>query len=318
LRFRLEPVPLPLPGLDKDTTGVAVASVFDFAAVSVAMQVPFRLSRADLVALAGHLADPATAGPVVQEARVALWHLFERLRPAIQKPLWNEELWEEYFVFQFTPGTPLRPNDLLGDQESWPAALVRLEDQPMCGDEVEEALRLHLRYGIDDLFIPDWAAALLLDDEQESAETLQTVEFANLQLLEYRNLDDRLDQLMTRAQDLLQLGSRRRWPLWRKPDHAVRELGELRVEVANLFERTGNVLKLVGDQYLARVHRQLAARFHLREWERSIQRKLEAVAGAYEVLSDQTAAFRTEFLEVIVIVLIALEIVLAVWRPGGH
>jgi hypothetical protein len=314
LRFRLDPVLMPLPGLKDGTRALAVATVFDFAAVSVALMVPFRLGRTDLVMLAGQLADPAVAGPVVQEARLALWPLHERLRPAIRRPHWNEELWEEYFVFQFAPGERLRPEDLLGEGGPWTAALVRLEDQPLCGDEVKEALRLHLRYSSADLFVPDWPAAMLLDDEQESADTLQTIEFANLQLLEYRYIDDRLDQLMSRAQGLLQAASRSRWPFWRTQDAAVRLLGELRVEAVTLFERTSNVLKLVGDQYLARVYRLLGARFHLREWERNIQRKLEAVEGVYEVLSNQSNVFRTEFLEIIVILLIAVEIVLAIWR----
>ncbi len=315
LRFRLDPVPLPLPGLAKDTRAVVVATVFNFAAVGVAMHLPFRLTRAELVTLAGHLADPATAVPIVQEARLAVWPLYEKLLSSIQKPQWNEDLWEEYFVFQFQPGAPLKPADLLASgQAAWPAALVRLEDQPLCADEVKEALHLHLRYGMNDLFVPDWAAAVLLDDEQEAAETLQAIEFANLQLLEYRHIDDRLDQLMSRAQDLLGSAARSRWPFWRRHDAGVRHLGELRVEAAALFERTGNVLKLVGDQYLARVYRLLASRFHLKEWERNIQRKLEAVEGVYEVLSDQTAAFRTEFLEIIVIALIAVEIVLAIFR----
>src|SRR5262249_22061451 len=186
--------------------------------------------------------------------------------------------------------------------------------QPLCDEEVKESLRLHLRYGEADLFVADWPAAFLLDDEQESADTLQTVEFANLQLLEYRYIDDRLDELMSRARGLLPSGGRSRWPFRRTLDAGVRLLGGLRVEAVTLFERTGNVLKLVGDQYLARVYRLLAARFHLREWERNIQRKLEAVEGVYEVLSNQSSAFRTEFLEIIVIILIAVEIVLAIWR----
>ena len=94
----------------------------------------------------------------------------------------------------------------------------------------------------------------------------------------------------------------------------MRVLGELRVEAAGLFERTSNVLKLVGDPYLSRVYRQLAARFHLREWERNIERKLDAVEGVYQVVSDQTVAFRTEFLEVIVIILIVVEILLGLYR----
>jgi hypothetical protein len=318
LRFRLGAVAMPLPGLPETTYAEAVATVFDFGAVSVALTVPFELTPEALVTLAGRLADPGTAGPIVQEVRVAAWPLFEKLQPALKKAAWNEDLWEEYFVFQFPAGAGLRPEDLLDRKATWPAALVRLEDQPLCAEEMAEARRQHLRYGLNDLFIPDWAAAVLLDDDQGIAETLEAVEFANLQLLEYRHIDDRLDQLMARAQDLLQAGTQRTWPLWRGPYLAVRHLGGLRVEAAALFERTGNVLKLIGDQYLARVYRSLAGRFHIREWEQNIQRKLEAVEGAYEVLSDQTAAFRMEFLEVIVIVLIAVEVILAFVRPHLH
>ena len=71
---------------------------------------------------------------------------------------------------------------------------------------------------------------------------------------------------------------------------------------------------LVGDQYLARVYRLLSTRLHLKEWERSIQRKLEVAEGVYQVMSDQTVTYRMEFMEIIVIVLILLEIVLALFH----
>ena len=82
----------------------------------------------------------------------------------------------------------------------------------------------------------------------------------------------------------------------------------------DVFECTGNVLKLVGDQYLARCYKLLAARFHLSEWEANIGGALEVVQGTYEVLSDQSARLRTELLELVVVLLITLEIVLAVLR----
>jgi hypothetical protein len=313
LRFSLAPVPLPLPGLGAAVRSVE-ATVFDFGAVSVALEVPFELAAAGLTQLAGHLADPATAAAVVQAARQAVLLLHGKLLPAIQKPQWNDKLWEEYFVFQLPPGQPWCPADLLDVQTGWLAGLVRLEDQPLSAEEVEEAVRLFLHYGPHDLFVPDWAAAVLLDQERECEETLQTIEFANLQLLEYRHIDDRLDQALARAYGLIHRAARSRLPLWRQHAVPLRALGELKVEATGLFERTGNVLKLVGDQYLARVYRLLAARFHLRDWERSIQRKLEVVEGVHQVVSDQTAAFRMEFLEIIVIGLILLEVVLAVIR----
>lgn len=83
------------------------------------------------------------------------------------------------------------------------------------------------------------------------------------------------------------------------------------MEANALYERTGNALKLVGDPYLARVYRLVAARFHLDTWEENIQRKLEVAEGVYQVVSDQASHFRTEFLEVVVVLLILIEIVLA-------
>jgi hypothetical protein len=123
-------------------------------------------------------------------------------------------------------------------------------------------------------------------------------------------LDDRLGD----AYRLIHPLTRASLPLWRTHARSLRALGELRMHANSLFERTGNALKLVGDQYLARVYGMLSKRFHLEEWEQSIQRSLEVVEGVYRVLSDQAATYRTEILEVIVIVLIVFELLMAILR----
>jgi hypothetical protein len=251
----------------------------------------------------------------MRAARDMLEPLYHKLLPAIQRPAWRENLWEEYFVFQLPPGPSLGPGDLLGPRAEWLAGLLRLEDQPLSDQEVAEALRLSLRYGRDDLFVPDWGAAVLVDRDGECDETLQAIELANLQLLEYRHIDDRLDDTLTRADRQLERAARSWLPLWHGHERPLRIVGELRVEANALFERTGNVLKLIGDQYLARVYRLLANRLHLPDWEKSIQRKLDVLEGIYQVISHQGTAFRTEVLEVIVVLLITVEVVLALLRP---
>jgi hypothetical protein len=308
IRFALEPVPLELAEVGT-LKAAGEATLFDFGAVSVALHVPFKLAPAGLSHLAGFLAD---ATPVVRATRLAVEPLFQRLLPAIHDPLWAD-LSEEYFVFQLPPDSGLPPPaELLQAQAGWLAGLVRLESGPMSGEGAEEALRLHLSYSPQDLFIADWGAALLVDTDCE--ETLQAVEFANLQLLEFRHIDQRLDDALAAAYRIIHPLTRSSLPFWRTHSRPLRLLGELKVEATGLFERTGNVLKLVGDQYLARVYRQLAMRFHLRDWEHNIQRKLDVLEGIYQVLSDQAATFRAEFLEWTVIVLIALEIALALTR----
>jgi hypothetical protein len=116
---------------------------------------------------------------------------------------------------------------------------------------------------------------------------------------------------MRTAYQLISRLSRRWLPFWRTHSRPLRMLGELKAEANQWFERTGNVLKLVGDQYLARVHQNLAARFHLGEWEQSIQRKIAVIEGIYQVLSDQASTYRAELLEWVVVLLIFFEIVMA-------
>jgi hypothetical protein len=309
LRFQMASVPLDLPEIGA-VPAAAEATIFDFAAVSLALRVPFRLPAAALTRLAGWLAEP---GPLVQAARAALEPLHQKLLPAIQQPLWKDDLSEEFIVFQLPPSDALPPPaQLLTTHAGWLAGLVHLEAEPLSAEEIAEALRLHLSYGTADLFVPDWAAAVLLD--QDCDETLQTLEFANLQLLEFRHIDDRLDGRLAEVYALIHPLVRSWLPFWRSHSRPLRALGELKVEANDLFERTGNVLKLIGDQYLARVYRLLAARFHLEEWEHSIQRKLDVIEGVYRVVSDQADHLRTEFLEIVVIILILTEILVAVFR----
>jgi hypothetical protein len=261
------------------------------------------------VGLAARLAE---SEPWVRAAREALEPLHKQLLPAIAEPLWRDEMSEEYFVFHLSNGASIQAKQLRADHSAWLAGLVRLEAESLSSEEVSEACRVHLSYSPEDLFVADWAAAFLLD--QECEETLQTIEFANLQLLEYRHIDKRLEDSLASAYRQIQRAAQNKLPFWRGSHRPLNVLGELKVEANGLFERTGNVLKLVGDQYLARIYRLLGARFHLREWERSIQRKLEIAEGVYQVLSDQAVTWRTEFLELIVILLIALEIVLALFH----
>jgi hypothetical protein len=313
LHFGLDPLPLELAEVGKISAQGRV-SAFDFGAVSVALRIPFELKADGMRRLAGTLAEP---GVLIQAARTSLAAIYQQLSPAIQDPNWQDYLSEEYFVFQLTPGEPLPPLEQLvdvsrGKPAEWLASLVHLETSPLSTQEIAEALRLHMRYSPEDLFVPGWAAAVLID--QDCDETLEAVEFANLQLLEYRHIDNRLDENLASAYRYIHPLTRSSLPFWRIHARPLRVLGELKVEANDLFERTGNVLKLIGDPYLARLYRLVSTRFHLEAWEESIQRKLEVTEGVHQVLADQAGAFRMEFLEVLVVLLILVELVLAILR----
>ena len=90
----------------------------------------------------------------------------------------------------------------------------------------------------------------------------------------------------------------------------LRSVAELQVDNAILFEGVNNTLKLLGDQYLARVYRLVNRRFHLDEWDGSILRKLQTLESIYEKISDQASNRRMEVLEWVIVLLIAFSIAL--------
>ncbi|RUL87526.1 RMD1 family protein [Tautonia sociabilis] len=299
-------VALPPPGRPVEPPR-ADLSLFDFGALSLAIRFPVRMTPDELLALANELADPT---PLTASARLVLAPWLDRIRPVVTE-FEISDLSEEYVIFQLGEASA----DWLETHRSWVAGLVRLESEPMSPEQVDEATRLAISYAPNDAIVIDWAAAVVAD--RDCADTIQVLEFANVQLLEFRHIDDRLDDRLERAYATIHpVRPRIRLPLVWSPTHndAVRQVRELEIEATSLFERADNALKLIGDQYLVRVYDLASARFHLREWQNSIRRKLETVGDVYDLLTSQAGNRRAEFLELVIILLIAFEIILAFFR----
>ena len=284
----------------------AELTLFDFGAASMVAQFPLRVSAGELLELAGELSE---AGPLNASARRTIAPWIERIRPAVSGFEFSE-ISEEYVVFQMGDARA----GWLESHTDWIAGLVRLEAGPLSRSEVAEATRLSLSYTPNDLVTLDWAAGFVAD--RDCVDTLQIIEFANVQLLEFRHIDDRLDDRLEAAYRLIRPGPRKPGlaTLWRSHADALRNVRELEIEATSLFERADNALKLIGDQYLSRVFDLASTRFHLRDWQQSIRRKLDTVGDVYDLLVQQSGGSRMEFLEIVVVVLIALEIVLALVR----
>ncbi|MBY0397229.1 MAG: hypothetical protein K2X91_12305 [Thermoleophilia bacterium] len=307
LRVPIEPTVVRLPAESQAVRpSSGQLSVFDFGAASLALRFDLRATPEELLGLAGELAD---LSPLMAQARELIGPWVERLKPAVHG-FEVSDLSEEFILFQ-VPGARA---SWLEDRAAWIAGLVRLESEPLSPGEVAEATRLSLSYTPDDLVTLDWAAGFLAD--RDCDDTLQVLEFANVQLLEFRHIDDRLDDRLEAAYRLMRPLERpaRRGFFGRSHDDALRNVRELEIEATSLFERADNALKLIGDQYLSRVYDLASARFHLPEWQQSIRRKLDTVGDVYDLLVQQSGGRRMEFLEIVVVVLIATEILLALVR----
>jgi hypothetical protein len=94
----------------------------------------------------------------------------------------------------------------------------------------------------------------------------------------------------------------------------LRRLARLQLDAAVLFEQVSNALKLIGDQYLVRVYGMAGQRFHLAEWDASISRKLQTLESIYQKVTDGAAARRMELVEWIIVALIAVELLLPLFK----
>jgi hypothetical protein len=285
-------------------------SLYDFGGVALRYGVECSGPLADLVELVCDLSDSAE---LARHARAWADGVAGRLGDSLARPNVAAAS-EDYVVVDLRElSRPLSADELVGQHGPTLARILRAERGELAPSQIADALQHRVGYAPDDLVLIDWAGALVLDRDSEAA--LRVLELANLQLMEMRWLDGELDRALDRAYELL---SRPPRALSRLLPRSTREplarVGRLQVDGALLFERVHNALKLLGDPYLARVHRLAHQRFSLAEWNAGVLRKLETLDSIYTKLHDDSSNLRMELVEWIIVLLIALEIVMAFVR----
>jgi hypothetical protein len=286
------------------TNGVVDLVMYDFGAVSVNYAIPMQGPLSDVLTLSNNLYENAV---LLEDSARRVRQLLEMIAHAVTKPNVSAFV-EDYVIFQIEEADAARPlDDAVRQNGPLLAQILRAETRELSQDETRDALTRRISFSSDDVSILDWNAAVLIDQDAEDSVTV--LEFANVELMEMRYLDRRLDDALGLAYEALSKRTWKRIPFGSNPSE-LHKLAQWQVDSAILFEGVNNALKLIGDQYLARLYRVAAERFHLAEWDASIIRKLETLDSIYGKISDQVTSQRMELLEWIIIVLIAVSIAL--------
>jgi predicted nucleic acid-binding Zn ribbon protein len=241
-----------------------------------------------------------------------LWRgLAERLRGAVRP--WLEPsasaLMEDYTVFVLPSGDRSAAGAV--DRTYAHVLLGEPDHRTLASSTVQELARRTIRYYADDLVLVDYDAAIVVDREG-GADLVDIFEVASAQLLELRFYD----ALLGRALETLLTDMRRaRTTSWffRSPfTMLARRAAILALELGEMTDRLERAITLVGDTYSSQIYRETALRFRLGEASASVREKVTVIDRAAEVLSHEIQGRRDLVLEVLVILLIALEVVLAV------
>ena len=277
---------------------------YEYGVVGILLSRPFAGDWSELVSLGQSLIENE---PLEERAASLCRTVVDAVRSALREPR-STFLSEDYLVFAVTElGTPISADLLIEQRGAEIAQLLRGERQALSRQEREEILRHRLSYLADDLVIPAWNAAFVLDTEPAAFAAMEILEFANSQLLEFRYHDDLLDAELTRMYAELQRSRRTGWLAGRRHTRAIRRLQSLFIDVNELTDQMENAVKLVGDVYSARLFGIVSARLGLERWKKNVEEKLRTLNDIYRFAVEQTGMSQGNMLELVIVLILLIE-----------
>lgn len=307
LQFPVPPLVATLPQADFDGLHAGVRLKFyDYGVISLRLTFPASGSWNELFALAECARGDER---IAAYAEATVTRICNEYAHALDDP--HTPLVEDYLIVDVDRfEEPVDAETLLEDHADALAGLLLGEREPLSAAETREALRMRFSYHDDDLTIVQWDTAFVYDRSESARAIDEILEFANSQLLELRTYDAFLDSELDGIYKLAPTTPRSL--RGRREAEQAATLRYLIVDVLELIDRSSNALKVVGDAYYARIYRSAAARLGLADWQRQIDTKLASVGEIYRFFSDDARSRRDEFLELIIVVLVAVEVVIGI------
>ena len=276
---------------------------YDYGVASVMYQLPFSGDWESLVNLASRWVwDIDFASHVEPIVRKKLEHV----KSAMVKP-YQKWLSEDYYIFHVreAAGCPTAA-ELARDHGAQIAQVVRGDRLLLSDTETREVLQSQVSYYAGDAAVIGWNAAFLYDSTAGAETSIQLLEYANSQLLEFRHYDELLTGILDSVYD--RLGQKRgflaRWGLAR----SATNLHTVLLDVAELTERADNAIKFLSDMFAARFYKLAAGKVGVPDYKNLVAQKLKTAEDLYHDMMEQFNQSRAFFLEVTVVLILLIEL----------
>jgi len=281
---------------------------FNYGVISVELELEFEADWDELVRLSSRWIQ---APEIERRTAELLRPRLERAAAALKLP-YPTRLSEDYYIIQLREaldenGGPLSAANLVSARGREISQIVRGESAPLSAEECKEVLESRLSYYPSDLLVVGWVAALVYDTAAGAAPTIELLEYANTQLLEFRHYDEVLTRVLAGVYKILEhRGSlMRRWRMAREAER----LNTLLLDVIELTERTDNSIKFLSDMFYARAYRMAAARVGVNDYRNLVDRKLRTARELYEFMTNEFHEARGFVLEVMVVAILVIELI---------
>ena len=308
--FANPPLSLKLKSFEKTLGGKAYpinvyAKAYDYGVLTIIFEILVKeIGIAEFEALARVCDEPLRG-----DFKVELDRLVHDLGDALHQINLQkiEEDYTVYYLRQFRPAASAP--ELIRIFDIGNLLLYEEGETPPRRATTEEMLSFSFSYSDNDLVVLSWDKAFVLEPGG-SMDIPDLLEFANAQLLELRVYDDMVDRELDSINErIITEVPPSIWKIKRYEKLAARAMRTV-MDLTGITEKIDNSLKVTEDVYYARIYTSALSLFKVKEWERSIERKITIASRVYDMLYREIANKRTELLELIIIVLIAVEILL--------
>ncbi|WIG61367.1 MAG: hypothetical protein OJF49_004115 [Ktedonobacterales bacterium] len=288
------------------------ARIYDLGIFALRLVLPLDdpLTWDDLTDLMAHVQNVPSSVMGVFETNCDV--LRKMLAPAILKPNVTTRT-EDYAILLVEQLAPGAPASLLGKSPTLLRAALG-ERRPLSASA--QSLATSLSYYEDDLILLTWSAAIVIEpDAIARDDAALLLEFANVELLSFRTYDDQVER------DLMHIAPRiqqRRRPIVSSLGSTgafLHEIHALITDITQTSARVENALKVSEDVYWNRVYTAALATLRVNVWRASIAETLQVLRETASMLHDDSHAAWATLLEILVIVLIAVELVVALIGP---
>ena len=296
--------------LESGLTLACSTKYYAYGVVAVQFDVPFDCDWPSLVVDAARWMDTTALDT---RARELVREHLDAVAQAVIRPS-PDWLAEAYLVIDLQPveaadGHVMTAAELLSADGERIVQVIRGESSRLATHHVEEMLQTSLSYYSSDLVVVASASALVYDRPEDAAATIEILEYARTQLLEFRYYDNLMTQVLASVYTAL---DRKRGILFsrRSLTGDANRLNTIRLDVMELTERIDNTIKFFSDIFYARVYRLAASRMGVAEYRALVEQKLRTAGELHDLIVAQFNEARMFVLEVAIAALCLLDVLL--------
>ena len=296
--------------LDTDRCDLSVycddVHLYNFGVISLRYRFPFTASLERLKKII-HDFDALYEEKVKEDAHA----VFKKIYGAIRHPRFFH-LNTSYTVVQIDTQHSLDAYAFKEHYATEVAMVLRFEHEHLSEYKKQEILSNALGYYRGELLIIDYDTALIYDSDY--TDLLDIFEFTNVRSMELQYFDRTLDKQLNLAYE--------RQP-YKIPWQAyiplfgmlrfdpVGELAKLKVDISVISERLFSSIKFSDEPYYKEVYQALSEKLDFKTWQSSLDKKLEIIHDILEVHQNRVASVRYDMLNMLIVILIFMELLIA-------